>query len=155
MATCRGVQRHVAALNSLGGQRPQRGHVLRQSDRDDDLGQLRGRVHIHEARARPAPLDALGSAPPTIPTAIGISSSPMRSPFSARRQVDKRCVPATSSGVGVGACLDRPPVVAGGDHDRIHTVHDALVVSGRPVRIGRGKGPGFDDPVSDRFTRVF
>jgi hypothetical protein len=48
----------------------------------------------------------------------------------------------------MGAGLDRSPVVAGGDDNGVDTVHDALVVRRRPIRVDGGEGPGLDDPVA-------
>ena len=48
--------------------------------------------------------------------------------------------------------FDGAPVVAGGDDHRVHAVHDALVVRGRPVGIRRGEGPGLDDAIPHLFA---
>ena len=59
----------------------------------------------------------------------------------------QRGVAPAARGVGVRPGFDRAPVVAGGDHHRVHAVHDALVVRGGAVGIGGGEGPGLDDPI--------
>ena len=60
-----GVQRHVAALDAFGGQRPQRRHVLRQADGDGDLGQLLRRLHAEDPAAPAARSGCVLVAPPT------------------------------------------------------------------------------------------
>jgi len=52
----------------------------------------------------------------------------------------------------VGAGFDGAPVVARGNHDRIHAVHDALVVRRSAIRIDRGKRPRLNDAVSHALT---
>src|SRR5699024_7129218 len=52
--------------------------------------------------------------------------------------------PVGADGVGVGAGLDGAGVVTGGQCDGGDAVHDALVVGGRPVRVGLGQGGGGD-----------
>ena len=46
------------------------------------------------------------------------------------------------------ACFDGAPVVAGGDDDRVHAVHDAFVVGRGAVGISRGEGIGGDDAIA-------
>ena len=50
------------------------------------------------------------------------------------------------------ACFDGAPVVARGDDDRVHAVHDAFVVGRGAVGVGGGKSPGFNDPIADFFA---
>ena len=45
--------------------------------------------------------------------------------------------------------LDGPPVVAGRERERVNTVHDALVVRRRPVRVGARNIARENDPVTD------
>ena len=51
--------------------------------------------------------------------------------------------------IGVRAGFDRSPVVAGRNRDGIDTVHDALVVGGRPIRIRSSNIARHDDGITD------
>ena len=62
-------------------------------------------------------------------------------------------IAAIPGGIGVRPGFDGAPVVAGGNHNRIHAIHDALVVRGSPVGIRSGKRPGFDNPIPHLFRR--
>ncbi|MBS1270081.1 MAG: hypothetical protein MAG794_01034 [Gammaproteobacteria bacterium] len=45
-----------------------------------------------------------------------------------------------------------PPIIAGGQGDGVDTVHDALVVGGRPIRIDSREIAGNDDAVPHLFA---
>ena len=64
-------------------------------------------------------------------------------------------VAPAAGGVGMRAGFHRAPVVAGGDHHRVHAVHDALVVGGSAVGVGGGKGPGRDDAIAHLLGREY
>ena len=49
--------------------------------------------------------------------------------------------------VGMRTGFHRAGVVAGGQHDRGDAVHDAFVVRGGAVRVGRGQSVGVHDVV--------
>src|SRR5471030_1569369 len=42
------VKRHMPALDTFGGKRAQRAHVLREADSDSNLAEILSRVHIHD-----------------------------------------------------------------------------------------------------------
>ena len=48
--------------------------------------------------------------------------------------------------------FDGAPVVARGDDDRVHAIHDAFVVSGGAVGVHCGESVGSDDAIADLFT---
>ena len=73
-------------------------------------------------------------------------------PVASFPQVLKAGIAAIAGSIGMRACFDRAPVVAGGDDHRIHTVHNAFVVGGCPVGISGGKSPGSDDAVAHIFS---
>ena len=64
-------------------------------------------------------------------------------------ELRERGVPAVAGGVRVATGLDRAGVVARGQHDGGDAVHDALVMGGRPVRVGLGERARRDDVVDD------
>ena len=66
----------------------------------------------------------------------------------------ERGVVGSAGGIGVGAGLDRPPVVAGGQGHRVDAVHDALVVGRGPVGVDRGELARDDDAVADLLAVV-
>ena len=109
---------------------------------------------IHQFEARPAPRDAHAwrrqRFPP--PWASPVRRSGRRS--RSRRHVESEVYRPIARCIRVRPGLDRPPVVAGGDHDCIHAVHDALVVRCGPVRICSGEGPGLDNAIAHGLTRV-
>ena len=51
----------------------------------------------------------------------------------------------------MSARLDGAPVVAGSDDDRVHAVHDALVVGRCPVGVHGGEGVSGDNAIPDLF----
>ncbi len=59
--------------------------------------------------------------------------------------VGQRAVLAVAGRVGMGAGLDGPPVVAGGDAYRVDAVHDALVMGGGAPGVDHGEGVGLGD----------
>ncbi len=46
-----------------------------------------------------------------------------------------------------------PPVIARREHDRVHAVHDALVVRGRPVGVELREAAGGDDAIDNLRAR--
>ena len=50
-------------------------------------------------------------------------------------------------------CFDGAPVVASGDDDRVHAVHDAFIMGSGAVRIHSRKGVGSDNAITDFFAR--
>ena len=148
-----GMQRHVALLDALGGQRPKRREVLSESDRRHDLSQLRGGFHAQQAHiqrrrgigfqgaADGAHLDRHLDAAAQVAILVGPPLGERRIALSAGR-------------VGMRPGLDGAPVVARGDGDGVDAVHNPLVVGGRPVRVHRRKVGRDDDAVADLFARV-
>ena len=128
------VQRHVTLLDAFGRERADRGEVLREADGRHDLRELRGRVDAEQAqiqrhrrirldrRTDDADLDRHLDAAAQVAFLVG---PPVR----------QRRVAAAARGIGVRAGLDRAPVVAGRDRDRVDAVHDAFVVRRGAVRI--------------------
>ena len=133
-------------LDALGGQRPQRGQVLGQADRDHHLGQFPSGPHVQ---------DLEGDAGRGVGPGGSADGSDRHRHLQPTDQVallvpapgGKAGVLARAGGVGVRACLNGPPVLPGGDGDCVHSVEDPLVVGRRPVGIDGGEGPGLDDPL--------
>ncbi len=146
-----GVQGHVAGLDALGGQRPQRGQVLGEADADGDGRQVPGGRHAEHLQARlrrgvtaGRPADgAEGKRQGERPGEIaGIVDGPRA----------ERSIATVARGVGVRAGLGGAPVVAGGDHDRVDPVHDALVVRGGAVGVDGRQRCGLGDAPGDEGT---
>ena len=97
--------------------------------------------------ARRAPACAC-SVPPTVPTAIGISSWPTQLAVVLGAPDGERAVAPVGGGERVRARLDAAPVVAGRDHHRVDAVHDPLVVGGGAVGIVLGEARRRDDAVA-------
>ena len=139
------MQRHVPALDALGDERPQRRQVRGEPDRRHDRGQLarardaehaerqpHARVRVHDGAHRRDGHRQLDRADQV---------------FLVDRPGGERAVGAAPARVGVRARLDRAPVVAGGDGERVDAVHDALVVRGGAVRVGGGQVIGVHHPL--------
>ena len=142
------VQRHVAALDAVGGERAQGGEVRREADRRRDERELvrgrdaedlqrepRRRVHAERAAhgaERERHLELADEA-----VAVAAPDGERRVAAAARRE-------------RVRAGLDGAPVVAGRHHDGVDAVHDALVVRRGAVRIELGEAGRVDDAVDDR-----
>ena len=137
------MQRHVAALDAVGGERAQRGEVGGQARAADDrrqrlgvgdaeqaLGEARARVRVQRAADGADRHRHLEAADEVV--AVG---APDR----------ERPVAPVGGGERVRARLDAAPVVAGRDHDRVDAVHDPLVVGGGAVGIVLGEARGGDD----------
>src|SRR5476649_2865669 len=54
------VKRHMPALDTFGGKRAQRAHVLREADSDSNLAEILSRVHIHDLEGDPGERMRLG-----------------------------------------------------------------------------------------------
>ena len=147
------VQRHVAGLDPVGGERPERGKVLRQADGRHDLGKLRGSLHAKQAQVH-------GDAGVRLQRATDYAD--LHGHFDAAPEVagivfppfGQRTVPAMAGGVGMGTRLDGPPVVTGRQRHGIHAVHDALVVGGGPVGIGVREISGNDHAIPHPLTGI-
>jgi hypothetical protein len=52
----------------------------------------------------------------------------------------------------MSTCFDGAPIVACGDDNRVHAVHNTFVVSCGTIGVGCGECPRFNDPITDFFT---
>ena len=141
----------MAALDAFSGQGAQGSQVLRQPNRNQDLGQLGGTGDAHQFESGTRCwMDACG------PTHRACSHRH----FECADQVAV-CIltPAaqagigpTAAGIGMRSGFDGAPVIAGGQGNGINAVHDAFIMRGGAVGVHCGKGPSGNDIVTHLFT---
>ena len=148
-----GMQAHVVLLNAIRGKRPQGREILGQPHCGHDAGQFGGR-----RRAEQAMVDARAG--------IGFQRTAHGAHLHGQRDfaqqiavrafapAGQRPILPVPGRVGMRPGLDGPPVVARGEGDGIHAVHDALVVGGCPVRIDQGQIVGQHDAVPHGFAGI-
>ncbi len=147
------MQAHVPALDAFGSQGAQRGQVLRQPHRSHDLGQFCCTVHAHQLQRRLGCGVDLGG-PSHRPHGHGHLQRAGQVALQVFAPGAQRGVTPAARGVSMGPGFNGAPIVARGDHHRVHPVHDALIMGRRPVRIHGRKGPGRNDPIAYRLGRI-
>ena len=147
------MERHVILLNTVGGECAQGCKVLRQPDDAHDTGE-RG---------------SIGSAeqPVVDPYAwVGLQGAANgadlhwhfqfadQGAVGANEPAGEGLVATGAGRVGMGCRFDGAPVVARRDGNRIHPVHDALVMGRRPIRIDQGQIIREDNAIAYGFSAV-
>jgi len=137
----------VPLLDPFSSKCPQGSQVLRQTDRGDDLTQICGVFDAHQfqigfcgrVNTRCAANDANRErqCQAALQTAV-LGPAPGAQAF----------VASVTRGVSMRAGFHCPPVIASCQQNRVHTVHNALVMGGGAVGVCLGKSPGFNHAVS-------
>src|SRR5712692_11248679 len=131
------MQRHVPLLDAYRPEGSQSREVLRQPDRRDDHRQLSDRGDAEYLERK---LDArmnLDRASYQTQRQRQLEVADQKSILQI--PVGERPVLTLAASEGMRASLARPPILPGGDGDRVHPIHHAFVVSGCPIGIGTGK----------------
>ena len=128
----------MSTLYAFGRQRPQRAEVLRQAHGHGNFCQLLGGFHAKDAQRQ------LGQR---MGFRCAAHQAHGHGHFQSTDQIARRvffpggqgAVMTIAAGIGVGARLDRSPVIARGNDQRVDPVHDAFVVCGGAVRVNHRK----------------
>ena len=145
-----GVQSHVTALDSLGGERAERAQVLceangrrhrRELGRGRDVGDLRAGLHhrVHAVDTADG-ADCHGQRHPA--DQVSVLGAPRR----------ERGVASVARGPCVGARLDGAEVLAERDEHGVDAVHHAFVVRAGAIRVALREDGGLLDALGQLFT---
>jgi hypothetical protein len=148
------MQCHVPLLDAFGGQRTKRAHVLRQTDGNGDFRQLLRTLHAKYLQGRSRSGMGLGGTADEAERHRHLNGADEIA-LAIDFPIGERGVAAGARGPDMGAGLDGAPVIAGGDHHGIDTVHDALVVGRSAVGIDDRKRTGLDDAAGDPLAIIF
>ena len=145
------MQRHVALLDTFGAECTDRGEILREPDNGHQLGEFHRGFDVDQS---------------LVQCHRRIRLQRTADDTDLQRQLDFSdevaliiLVPARQRGIATAsrspcmtACLDGAPVIAGSQRNGVDTVHHALVVRDRAVRVHRGEFVRDDDAIAHLFA---
>ena len=146
------MQGHVTALDTLSGQGTQGGHVLCQSHGHRDLGQFRGAFYIKQSKGRAGGGVRFGGAADQAKCHRHFQSADKLA-VAVKFPARQGRITARTAGKGMGAGFNGPPVIAGGNDNRINAVHDAFVVGGGAIGVDNRQRAGLDNALCHAFAR--
>ncbi len=143
----------MPALNALSSQSAESRQVLRQPHRRDDSRQFTRAARADQSQVSPRAWVALSGASGDT-HCQGKLKGANKFPILTSAPGREAGIASVSRGKAVRAGFRSAPVVAGGNHHRVHAVHNPFVVRGRTVGVRRGKCPRLQDAIAHLLACV-